>query len=345
MSGPIVHNQNNVAVTSTPTLIGNMAAGTLILNNDNTKAIYVSPYSNLSVDTGLRIGPLGSITWTQTSPLWAISESGNPVSITVSSAAANPSDPLTVAEALVAQGVPSTLITEVVASNVVLSPGSPLLLSGLSKYSELMFVCQTSPLPTGSAKLSATFFTDGSLASVVGHYDIILGSVPYTLEIAGDGIFDTNIPVVSDVVRLATTYPGGIPFTVYGTNRQGSGPSIYTPLQTPNVRVVALNNITTLDNDFGLMNVTGDAWMVAHMTYPTSTPIPWNIWLQGEIADMSPDLYYAASQVNYARSPNDFVVQAPIIVPAGAYTLHLSFEGSSISAPGVNLYLSISGKS
>lgn len=343
MTSPIIQNQNNVAVSATPTLIGTMGAGSLILNNSPTDAVFVSPYSNLSSATGLRIGPLGSITWSQTSPLWAISESGNPVSITVSSAATNPSDPLTVAEALVTQGVPSTLISEVVATDLTFGAGEIKLLSGVSKYSQLTFIVpDTSPIGSG-AMLNATYLNLDQSSSL-GYYGVAVGSLATTGRIGATyGKFSTSIPVLSDILKLQTQAAINTPLTVYGSNRNIEKAEIINVDGSANINVIKLTNITDPTTNLGLQAISGPTTIVSRMTYPTATPISYNLWLDQRLTGDSPDVFYSVGEVVYDASINQFITVNTVNMPSGVYDLNLSFSSATIPAPGITALISLNG--
>lgn len=109
----------NPSVTSftvgitTPVNLGMVPQGSTIINTDTTNPVYVSSSSSVSAGTGIRIGPLGTLTWTDTTLVWCIA-SGAPVTVQVSSLIVDPVNPVDTAEAVAAllavTGVPSKLL-------------------------------------------------------------------------------------------------------------------------------------------------------------------------------------------------------------------------------------------
>jgi hypothetical protein len=115
VSAPIAGTTRNVTIGVGPaTLIGAITAGSLIVNTSAVAAVWIRGGSAVSPGQGLRIGPLGSLLWSpnDASPsVWVCLDTGAAaVTITVSDQATDPTSPLDVAAALVAQGIPSKLL-------------------------------------------------------------------------------------------------------------------------------------------------------------------------------------------------------------------------------------------
>lgn len=208
MTTPSTVNQSNATISNTPTLLGNVVAGSLIMNNSSVDTIYVSPYTNVSPSTGLRIGPLGSLTWTVTSPLWAVTDNTDPVNVTISSSASNPSDPLSVAEALVTQGIPSAAIIDNLGYYSVGGvPGgsSPtIVISNVNKYSSGIMILNSS---------NVSIYP--KVTQLIGTYTLSTvqpSSSVYFFDMLGDSL---------NIAQIASGAPK-VSFQLYGTNRSYS---------------------------------------------------------------------------------------------------------------------------
>lgn len=93
-------------------LIGTINADTLIMNNDPINAVWLGPSTNTFPGNGIRVGPLGSVTWTNDGPVSACVDTGvlTLVTLQVSNSAISPVSPVDVATAtaqqLFAGGIP-----------------------------------------------------------------------------------------------------------------------------------------------------------------------------------------------------------------------------------------------
>lgn len=106
------------------------AAPGLILNNDPLVTVWVGADSSVSPGNGVPLGPAGGSTqWGGGDTYMCLDtgvSDGTVVTLTYTNNAANPSNPLAVAEALIAQGIPSVLLTNIIVSAVVIPPLSTL---------------------------------------------------------------------------------------------------------------------------------------------------------------------------------------------------------------------------
>lgn len=94
-----------VSSSTTPVALGNVAAGSLIINNDSNNVVYLAGSTSVSSVNGIRLGPLGSLSWVLDSPVYAIGDVANlkPGNIQVSNLADNPINPIDVAVATAIQ--------------------------------------------------------------------------------------------------------------------------------------------------------------------------------------------------------------------------------------------------
>lgn len=329
MTSPIIQNQNNVAVSATPTLIGTMSAGSLILNNSSTDAVFVSPYSNLSPATGLRIGPLGSVSWSQTSPLWAISESGNPVSITVSSAATNPSDPLTVAEALVTQGVPSTILS-----------------TDYGSFDTLSNITINNPTLAQASMLylTTTSVNEESYVDIKWLSDSGSTIKEYVCALPTEGTI--TIPVVSSHVIIKGLTSVHLRCTIKTTNQDSKYTYFEVPFLAPIPVVGTVNSGTqSISNTtaFG-MGISSAGLSTIHVTvnYQTATVTPWTLQYE---SDGTPNLYdfiSSGEQVKY--NGNIYTLNKLITMPAMPVYVRFKFASTPPATALVSInWLSSSG--
>jgi len=142
-----------------------MPAGTLIYNQDPDSAIWVSSSTSVSPGNGIRIGALGTVTWTTDgSPVWAILDTGvtTPSTIGLSSDLNNPQNPvdvgIAIAVELAATGVPNVLVEDVLGPFNLPAGGS--LVLDVRKYASL--IVSTDGSPSVCTNLNFDWWADGT---------------------------------------------------------------------------------------------------------------------------------------------------------------------------------------
>jgi hypothetical protein len=221
VSAPIAGTTRNVTIgVGPPTLIGAITGGSLIVNTSPTWAVWIRGGSAVSPGQGLRIGPLGSLLWqpnTDTPSVWICVDAGaGAVTVTVSDQATDPTSPLDVAAALIAQGIPSKLLTTLVGTfTIPLTSGGPFPLpADLSPYSSV-FVKST---PGDNVVNPFTYWwTQPGVAAPVIAPDYLVPSGP-----VGGNQVSAVLPVYGSTLTVTNGDSATHPLTVYGFNRQAN---------------------------------------------------------------------------------------------------------------------------
>jgi hypothetical protein len=207
-----------VAAGPRPTLLGTIVGGTLIANPDPTYAAYLGTNSSVSATTGIRVGALGSITWTTDAIGWAILDPAAPSTITLRSANVvdNPDNPLDVAAALIAGGIPSKLLTTLVGTfTIPLASGGPFPLPvDLSPYASV-FVKST---PGDNVVNPFTYWwTQPGVAAPTIAPDYLVPNGP-----VGGNQISAVLPVYGSTLTITNGDNATHPLTLYGFNRQAN---------------------------------------------------------------------------------------------------------------------------
>jgi hypothetical protein len=219
------------SITLTPgqvsTVSTGIAPGTTIYNGHASAAVWLSESGAPGPGSGMRIGPKGSLSWTAGGAVYGAVDTGvtTPVTLTLSpnvGSLVNPVDVgVAVAAQLLATGVPSVLVGDIVASGTAmprLSFGNFGLLGlDVSRYASLTITVDTA----NRAQISATFTTAGG--GNLGSFDF-----PVTRS---DGSVTFVMPVTGPTLDLAVTQPTDVnvhSYTVYGSNRPTQGARILT---------------------------------------------------------------------------------------------------------------------
>lgn len=197
-----------------PTYVGTLVAGTLIINTDANNAVYVGGSTTVSTTVGIRIGPLGSMTWNVTANVWAVVASGvsSPVLITLSDQVDNPNSPLDVAQAIISQGIPSKLLVTTVGTFTIppASTGPLVVPADLTAYASILVTATGWPL--GSAILYSWQAPSGGNA--------ILSDFVYP---DGSGNLQIVMPVRGSILTFVNTSNAfSLNVTITGYNRQFS---------------------------------------------------------------------------------------------------------------------------
>lgn len=230
------------------TISTGVTAGTTVYNGDPAAAVWVSGNPTPGPTTGgMRIGPKGSLSWTAAGPLYGALESGvtTPVTLTLSSNVGSLVNPVDVGAAvaaqLLAQGVPSVFLGDLVASGTALpSLGSSNWgLTGLdvSRYASIVVTVDT----INTAQVSATCLsTDGH---DLGSFDFpvthSVGSVTFVLPVTGP-----SLTLVLHSLQTTNSY------AVYGSNRAVGGPRVLNGYSQNHVQQLSGAFVSGVRNDF-----------------------------------------------------------------------------------------------
>lgn len=103
MTLPAAPQSTVIVAPNTVTPLGNVSADSLIINDDTNNPVFVSASSAVSATSGIRLGPLGSVVWSDASPCFVWSAFA--VQLTVTGSSSNVSNPLDVADAIHRDGI------------------------------------------------------------------------------------------------------------------------------------------------------------------------------------------------------------------------------------------------
>lgn len=221
--------------------------GSLIINNDTVNAVWISTNAGVTPGAGIRIGALGSITWTQgVKTLYACVDTGvtSKVSIAVSSNAQNPDNPVdvgvSVAQQILLNGVPNVGLVDQLYNNVLNNGGNTGIID-VTKYASLVLVANDVANPNRTYCLQASYQQAGN-SEYLSSIDNLGNATSYAWVIPTYAARTMKIYVVSN---------GTVGLIVYGTNRlvtraQSLGPYGEPRLFHLNATALAANSITTL---------------------------------------------------------------------------------------------------
>lgn len=189
------------------TLSVSMSDGATIQNQDSNSAVWLSASPGVAPGVGVRLGPNGSVQWTTAgSPCYAVTDTGvtTPVSLVLSSDISMPVNPVDVASAvaarLLATGIPSVLLGEVVGSQL----GGNM---DVSHYASLTVKVQV--LTPG--RLTYQFTSDSAGWQVISSRNLVV-------SVAGYVTF--NVPVNGPYFNISGVDMGALNnLSIYGTNR------------------------------------------------------------------------------------------------------------------------------
>lgn len=214
MTQQSVYVQQGTVTTVHPQL----AAGATIYNGDINNAVWVASSPSVSPNAGMRIGPKGSLQWTNNNaPCYAATD-GVSVTLTVSTDIQNLNNPVdigvAVATQLLANGIPSVFLGNVISSGnslPVLGGGYGITNLDVSRYASVVVTIR----PTLSSQISATCTDD---------FGGNLGSFDFPVTYAGSPV-TFSIPVTGPILSLTST-SATYSYNVYGSNRSVPGPRI-----------------------------------------------------------------------------------------------------------------------
>lgn len=322
-SGQIPGAINTFSVSATvATMIGTVTQGSLISNNSTDTAIYVGT-SSVSPASGVRVGPLGSLTWQQTSNVWVIAEAASttPVTVLVTDQVINPVSPLDVAAALANEGIPSKLITTFIGEYILNLESQPQWID-VSNYGTIAIISTSTPSGLG--------FYYNFAQSIV--------SVPYYQQAMGDSPMSFFVPVMGPYMSIGndgaqTGGSGHAVIIVLGFNRQfgpntiGNGVTLSpfpfnTAIIPPNDLTVQPMEATTMQG-FCTINIRasyGDANMLPlSLVYAnTINPTPTTSWFS--LIDRIPFKWGGYKGTNY------MTYNGIVAMPAASVMLGLRVE-------------------
>lgn len=196
-----------------------LPAGTVIINNDSVNAIWISERPNISPNQGYRIGALGSFKWQKTADCWACVDTGvtTGVIITIGDNLDQIVNPVDIAVAVAAKGIPNTLLLDSLYDENIPSLSNSII-RDVSKYATLQFTLNPSAINNAQC-IIAVLFQDDSGNNIypfqslsVRNSGITKQPVTYTLPVLGPQVTITTM-LLTDAVKL----------NLYGSNR-------YTPI-------------------------------------------------------------------------------------------------------------------
>lgn len=189
-----------------PQQIGsNLNSGYTIRNQSTTTAVWVSSQAGVTPGYGQKIGALGSLLWNGGPCYAALDTTTGSATLSMSTSTQQITDPVAIAQAVNAQGIPNVL------TGSVLTPSSS---------SSTAFVFSVSQY----ASIAATIFYTGYGQLVIQH---LANNVPvyarrFTIDSTAKNSIQFTTPVYGDTIQLIVS--GGTlawtSSTVYGSNRQ-----------------------------------------------------------------------------------------------------------------------------
>lgn len=203
--------QVSVPTGTSATLISSgFPSGNVIYNTDSKNTVWVSSNPSVAAGQGTPVAPLGSVTWSASTAVYAVVDKGvtSPVVLTLSTDATNVDNPVAVGTAvaaeLLSQGVPSVLVGANISGIVNAQP------FGVSGYAS---VAGTIDVPAAGYILIQ--YMDPTLSVVLFQkYYTFAGSYtqwPFSLPVYGPEM----------IISYVGAGGGGGPLSVslYGTNR------------------------------------------------------------------------------------------------------------------------------
>lgn len=147
-----------------------LSTGTVIYNNDDTNAVWISSVQAMGVGNGMLLAPLATATWTG-KQLWACVDTGvlDPVLLFVSSDVSQVDNPVAVATAvaiaLLQSGIPLVLKSEVIFDQTV-AAGANVGPIAVDKYAGLYIICDV-PGPIVSTPIFLSLIFEDALGNVI----------------------------------------------------------------------------------------------------------------------------------------------------------------------------------
>lgn len=218
MSGSIV----SVPPGPPTQIAGSSPTDSILYNQDTVNAIWVSSSPGVTPGSGLRIGPLGNVTWNKSNNVaWACVDTGvtTPVNVNVSNDGSNPTNPVDVAASVAAQllanGVPSVFLNTSLLntgnSNEVVIPANGSVSVNTYQYSSLILTVNNI---LQNICLYAQFsqYKIGALSQVTNPYAEYF-TAPQT---ASNAVW--NFPVRGSSITLQNLTANAVHISLWGSN-------------------------------------------------------------------------------------------------------------------------------
>lgn len=196
------------------------------LASKDTDTIWVSSDRNVTPNNGLKLRPQASVNWAG-KQLFACMDTGSVadgIDMQISDDADTISDPLSVAEAIIINGVPNVFLGDILVDQKVLVPGAGFDSYDVSQYASLQLYVSLENNTDLVDVWMQTFFAPNADAIVVTPQQLSLGSrhgttgnllvtLMWEIPVRGNEFFISN----------GFTSEGNLVYTLIGTNRLVSG--------------------------------------------------------------------------------------------------------------------------
>jgi hypothetical protein len=296
MGSPIPGTLRNITIKpGTPTLLGSIVDGSLIVNQSTTDAIWLAGQSSVQPGVGLRVGALGSITWQTNSSnanVWGCVDAGgaNNITLTITDQAVNPDSPLDVAAALIAQGIPSKLLVTNIGTFSIPGLGSLTVPADLTPYSSIYVFVQYPAVPTPQPlyygwQIAGVGFGQVNVDAMIP--DLMLSQCRVLIPVLGNQLAfnntgNTNAGTVTligfnrSLVNTPVASAGNI-FTIPGVSGGFSSVGCRWDVSLPSPSAGQSIKYTLTDG----IAPQGMAWMGLTIGYPSApaTPPRWQVTL------------------------------------------------------------------
>lgn len=260
---------NAVTVHSGPAQsIGNIPSGALIVNTDTLYAVFIGSNPVTDPGNGVRIGPLGSLVWSNLSAAYVALDpvATRSVALTVSTSASTVSNPLDVADAIHRDGI-------TISGPVSITGTVPV--SGDVNISSPVSIAGTVPV---SGDVNATVSGTLNVATAAGVALDVSGStvnVGGSVAVTGPVAISGTVPISGDVgINAPVTINGTVDVAVPGTVE------VVAPTGTPlevsvpgTVNIATAGALTVQTTPGSPLNVSGSTVNVNPVTISGTVPV------------------------------------------------------------------------
>lgn len=276
--------QFTIKTSDKPAVIPQVQQGSLIVNTDTKNAVWVSTQTNVAPGVGTRIGPLGSLSWTQTSQyVYAVVDTGvaTPIIVHVSASVTNPDNPVDVGLSVAAQilltGVPNVLTT-----TTIFGP-TPIAGSGLSAAIDVsgyasVIVSTGQVAKINAQELDCIFYDAQGNQGTSYEMSAPADSLGLTLP-------DAVLPVRFPTLRVSNVGVDSQTVTVQGTNRASE---------------TAFSNVAVIDCKRFILNT---AWVTNVPQILGYSPARGLTYLRLNISGST-----LTGQLGYSHKNDDFII-------------------------------------
>lgn len=151
--------------------------GFTIRNQSTTTAVWISGNSNVSPGNGMKLSALGSLTWSGGACYAALDTTTGTAALSVSSTTTNVTDPVAVAQAINAQGVPSVLAGNVITGVTVNAPFA------VGQYASVSFSIDITAPTGGYVAVTSWADSNASLAIKTEYIEAVYTWHGYTITV------------------------------------------------------------------------------------------------------------------------------------------------------------------